>query len=236
MSGDQLGRLFFSSPSPQTQGRLARRGLARLTQLDVLETLTRRVGGASGGSAGTVFALGRAGQYLRQSEQGARRRVRRAHTPGQRYLAHALAVAELYVRLVEAERSGAIELATFAPEPECWRPYLGAYGAKLVLKPDAYVKLAAGDYDYSWFIERDMATEAQTTIAGKARRYYDYYRGGSEQADGRVFPRTAWIVPDAGHAERLADTLGSLPAEAWPLFVVVPATEALPLLTGEART
>jgi hypothetical protein len=181
----------------------------------------------------TVFALGRAGQYLLRTDQPSGRRVRRAHTPGERYLAHALAVAELYVGLVEIERSGAIELATFAPEPECWRPYPGAFGARLMLKPDAYVKLGAGDYEYSWFIERDMATEAQTTIAGKARRYYDYFRTGTEQTSGGVFPRVAWIVPDAHHAERVAATLGSLPAEAWPLFVVAPATDALVLLTGE---
>jgi len=233
MSGRQLARLFWASPSPQTQGRLSRRSLARLSQLGILEPLARRVGGAGGGSGGSIFALGRAGQYLLQSEHRSSARVRRAYTPGARYLAHTLAVAELYVGLIEAEREGSLELLDFAPEPDCWRPYLGAYGAGVVLKPDAYVKLATGDYEYSWFIERDMATEAQTTIAAKARRYYAYYRSGTEQAVGGVVPRTAWLVPDGAHAERIAATLGSLPAETWRLFVVAPTVEALPLLIGE---
>ena len=236
MSGSQLGRLFWSASSVKTQARLTRRGLARLSDLDVLQPLARRVGGARGGSATTVFAPGRAGQYLLRGDQSSGRRVRRAHTPGERYLAHALAVADLYVGLMEIERGGAVQLLSFEAEPDCWRPYPGAFGARLVLKPDAYVKLAAGDYEYSWFIERDMATEAQTTVAIKARRYHDYFRIGSEQADGGVFPRTAWIVPDADHAERVVATLGSLPTEAWRLFVVAPATEALALLSGEVRS
>jgi hypothetical protein len=236
MSGAQLGRLFWPEGSPRTHGRLARRGLSRLVRLDVLQPLARRVGGERSGSASTTFAVGRAGQHLLQAERPSTRRVRRAHTPGARYLAHTLAVAGLYVGLVEAERQRLVELPAFAPEPECWRPYAGAWGARLTLKPDAYLKLAIGEYDYSWFIEQDMATEAQTTIEGKARRYHDYYRTGTEQAERGVFPRVLWIVPDTSRAEIIGETLERLPAEAHRLFAVTTAAEALALLTCGARS
>ena len=235
MSGAQLGRLFWPEGSPRTRGRLARRGLNRLSQLDVLEPLARRVGGERSGSASTTFAVGRAGQHILQAGQQSGRRVRRAHTPGARYLAHTLAVAQLFVDLVDAERRRRLEIAAFSPEPECWRPYTGAWGAGLTLKPDAYLKLAVGDFEYSWFIEQDMATEAQTTIESKARRYHDYYRTGTEQAARGVFPRVLWIVPNTAHAERVRETLERLPADAQRLFAVTTTAEALTLLSSEAR-
>jgi hypothetical protein len=235
MSGAQLGRLLWPEGSPQTRGRLARRGLARLSQLDVLQPLARRVGGARSGSASTTFAVGRAGQYLLQSERPPVRRVRRAHTPGERYLAHTLAVAGLYVGLVDAQRWGLMELTTFDPEPECWRPYSGTFGAPLILKPDAYLSLAIREYEYSWLIEQDMATEAQTTIESKARRYHDYYRTGTEQAARGVFPRVLWIVPDASRAEVVGETLARLPTDAHRLFAVTRAADAIALLTAGAR-
>lgn len=235
MSGAQLGRLLWPEGLPQTRGRLARRGLARLVRLDVLQPLARRVGGARSGSASTTFAVGRAGQYLLQSERPPVRRVRRAHTPGERYLTHTLAVAGLYVELVDAQRWGLVELTTFSPEPECWRPYTGTFGARQVLKPDASLSLAIGEYEYTWLIEQDMATEAQTTIENKARRYHDYYRTGQEQATRGVFPRVLWIVPDTSRAEIVSETLARLPTEAHRLFAVTTAADTIALLTAGTR-
>jgi Replication-relaxation len=236
MSGAQLRRLLWPAGSPQTTGRLARKGLARLVRLDVLQPLARRVGGVRAGSDATTFAVGRAGQHLLQTGQSSRRRVRRAHTPGERYLAHTLAVAGLYVELVEAQHQELAELLAFDPEPECWRPYVAAYGARMILKPDAYLKLGIGDYEHSWLIERDMASESLPTIESKARRYHDYYRTGTEQRARGVFPLVAWIVPDTPRAEMIRETLGRLPAEAQRLFAVTTATESVTLLTAGART
>ena len=102
MSGAQLRELLWAEVSPNARARVARRGLSRLVRLGVLEPLARRVGGERSGSASTTFAVGLAGQYLLKSG----RRVRAAYTPGARYLAHTLAVAQLYVELVAAERAG----------------------------------------------------------------------------------------------------------------------------------
>jgi hypothetical protein len=232
MSGAQLQALLWAEIAPSARGRVARRGLSRLVRLDVLQPLARRVGGERAGSASTTFAVGRAGQYLLNSG----RRVRAAYTPGARYLAHRLAVAQLYIELVTAEREQRAELEIFDPEPECWRPYMAGFGARQVLKPDAFLKLAAGDYEFSWFVEQDMATEALSTVKAKALRYHEYFQTGSEQAARGVFPRVLWVVPGSGRAEAVRDTLTQLPAETHRLFAVASTDQVLALLTSEARS
>lgn len=235
MSGAQLRELLWSTIASSARPRLARRGLARLVHLGVLTALARRVGGERAGSASTTFAVGRAGQHLLQAQGAERKRVRQPHTPGARYLAHALAVGDLYVALTETRRRGAIELTEFAPEPECWRTYLQGFGARQVLKPDCFLKLATADYWLSWFVEIDLATEALTTIRAKADRYYDYYRTGGEQSAHGVFPRVLWIVPDTARAEAIGDALAHLPEDAQRLFAVASVDQAVALITSEDR-
>ena len=230
MSGAQLRRLFWPEGSPQTSARLARHGLSRLCDLGVLAPLARRVGGVRSGSSGRCFALGLAGQRLFPRESY--RQARSPYTPGERYLAHTLALAELYVELVEAERWGLAHLHGFDPEPACWRPYPGPWGARLTLKPDAYCKVGAGEWAYSWLVERDMATESSVTIERKARRHLDYHRSGTELRARGVAPRVIWIVPDERRAELISGVLERLGGDARKLFVVAPAADALTALTG----
>lgn len=232
-SGQQLQRLFWPEGSPETRTRLARHGLARLTRLGVLAPLARTVGGVRSGSSGRCFALGLSGQRLLAGTP--RRQPRYPHTPGERYLSHTLAIAELYVELVEAERHGPLEILAFDPEPVCWRTYLGPWAARLTLKPDAYLKLGVGEYAYSWLIERDMATESLATIERKAHRHLDYYRTGSEQRARGVTPRVIWIVPDTPRAEAIAEVIGHLPAEARRLFAITTTAETIRFLATEAR-
>jgi hypothetical protein len=235
MSGAHLRELFWPEGTPATRARLARRGLARLAELAVLERLQRRVGGVRAGSSGLVFAPGRVGQrLLQQAGSDAPQRVRRAYAPGERYLAHALALSQLYVDLIRAIRWGLAELLAFDPEPACWRHYSGPYGARFTLKPDAYLRLGVGDYELSWFIEIDMASEAPVTIAGKAKRYIDYWRTGSEQAARGVFPRVAWIAPNQNRATVIAEALTGLPQ--LELFATTTANDAISLLTAEGRS
>jgi hypothetical protein len=235
MSGAQLGRLFWIEGKPATRARLARRSLARLSELEVLERLPRRVGGVRAGSGGLVFAVGRAGQRLLQSERGSKRRVRRAYAPGSRYLAHALSVGELYVALIEAQRWGLMEVLAFDPEPGCWRPYPGPYGARLTAKPDAYARLGVGEFELSWFIEMDLATEARVTLQTKAHVYIDLYRAGVVQAKDGVFPRVAWIAPDTARADVIREALAGLKSHR-ELFAVTTTSEAAGLLAAEASS
>ena len=234
MSGEQLQRLFWPVGAPQTRARLARHGLSRLSELGVLAPLARRVGGVRAGSRGLSFAVGLAGQRLLGAEES-NRRVRHPHTPGERYLAHTLAVGQLYVELVEAQRRSVVEVLDFDPEPGCWRPYAGPYGARLVLKPDAFLKLGVGDYEFSWLVEMDLATEALTTIERKARRHLDYHRTGDAQRTQGVSPRVVWIVPDQQRARAVELALDRLPADSRRLFAVAVGADAISLLTGGVR-
>jgi hypothetical protein len=144
-----------------------------------------------------------------------------------------LAVAQLYVDLTEVQRWGLVDVLAFECEPVCWRGYSGTYGVPLVIKPDAYLRLGVGDYEHSWFVEQDMASEAPVTIKNKARRYIDYYRAGTEQTTRGVFPRVVWIVPDEARATLITEVLATLSARP-ALFAVSVVGETVSLLTTEA--
>ncbi|MGA7705762.1 MAG: replication-relaxation family protein [Solirubrobacteraceae bacterium] len=234
LSGEQLQRLYWPEGSPETRARLARHGLARLSHLGVITPLARRVGGVRSGSKGLTFAVGLSGQRLLASEASTRR-ARHPYTPGERYLAHTLAVAQIYVELVEAERRDACDLLAFHAEPACWRAYLGPFAARLMLKPDAYIKLGVGEYEFSWLLEMDMATEALTTIERKARRHLDYHRSGDARRNHGVSPRVVWIVPDQKRLDAIQIALGRLPAEAGRLFAVATSADAVTFLTEGPR-
>jgi Replication-relaxation len=234
ISGAQLQRLFWPEGPPPTRERLARHGLTRLARLGVLAPLGRTVGGVRAGSRGRCFALGLAGQRL--LADASHRRPRQPHTPGERHLAHTVAVAELYVNLIEAQRWGLVEILDFDPEPACWRHYSGPWGARRTLKPDAYLRLGAGEYIYSWLVECDMATESLTTIAAKARRHLEYYQSGAEQRSHRVAARVAWIVPGYRRADDLRELFAKLPTDAKGLFSATTTADVMAVLTGDTKS
>jgi hypothetical protein len=161
--------------------------------------------------------------------------VRRLSAPGDRYINHTLAVSDLYVGLMSAERAGHADLLAFAFEPGCWARFPGAWGVTLTLKPDAYVKLGIGDYEYAWLIEIDMATESLPTIARKSQRHLDYHRSGTAHRTKGVAPRVLWVTPDLKRQSDIEAVLRRLPDEAHKLFAVTTAADALALLTTEAR-
>jgi hypothetical protein len=194
----------------------------------VLAVLPRRVGGVRSGSAGRLFALAPAGQRLNRST--APKRARRPYTPGERHLAHQLAVGDLYVNLQEAASQRSVEIPAFDVEPTCWRTYLGPWGSRLILKPDAFVKVATRDYLYSWFIEVDMATESLATIHHKLQRHLDYHQSGSELQAHGVAPRVAWIVPDQTRATAIEGVIAALSPDSRKLFAVATSSAASELL------
>lgn len=222
-TGAQLRRLHFAErPSAARQ---ARRSLQRLSDQRLLCRLQRRIGGVRAGSDGYVYALDVAG--LRLSGQA---RARRPRTPGIAFLAHALAVSELYVGLVERGRSGRSELLEFVAEPACWRRYAGPSGASLLLKPDAYLRLGVGAFEDRWFVEVDRGSEGPSTLAHKARAYTSYWQSGREQP---VFPKVLFVVPDEARKAVMVDVLAALPSETWPLFGVGLSETSVALLAGE---
>lgn len=213
-SGQQLWRRFFSTSA---DGRSARRALSRLVDWRVLERLPRRVGGVRAGSHSYIYAVGAVGVRVLAAEDEGRRRL---SAPGARYVAHTLAVTEVVVALHEASDLGLCDVLEVQAEPACWRPFVGAGGARLTLKPDLYVRLGVGAYEDSAFIEVDMATESSTTVRSKAETYLAHFRGGEEQRARGVYPRVIWAVPDERRAQVILKALTRLPEPAKRLFAV----------------
>lgn len=233
----QLQRLFFADGPRDSNARRARLSLRRLAELRVLLRLERRVGGVRAGSAGQVYSVDLAGQYL-LAVNGLTTR-RRPLEPSHSFVRHSLAVTELFVLLTEAERSGLLKILEFEPEPPCWRPFVGPSGARGTLKPDAFVVVGSDHEDDPelWFVEVDRATESSTALKNKFRTYRQYWTTGIEQAKWEnVFPRVLWLAPDARRIRTLIDVATSEPAEVWKLHTIRPYSEALLVLTPEGET
>jgi hypothetical protein len=233
-TGAQLRRRFFAGNvhPPQTAARRARRALALLVEDRILERLPRRVGGLRAGSESFVYAVGRSGERLLATRSVARRLT----TPGDRYVAHTLDVTELAVRLHEHHDRGELDLIAIEAEPACWRPFVGPGAARLVLKPDLFVRIGVGALEDRWFIEVDRGTEAAGTLTEKAKRYLMHLRSGAEQRDHGVYPRVLWTVPDDGRGDRVGSVMTRVGRDVPGLFTVCRFDEAVARLAAEART
>jgi len=226
----QLERLHFTAESPKANATQARRALASLTELRVVVRLGRRVGGVRAGSQAFVYALDVAGQRL-ASACGIR--IRRPWTPGLAFIAHGLAVSELYLQLVEASRSGTLDVLDFDTEPACWRTFTGLGGARTVLKPDAFVRLGLSDFEDAYFVEVDRATHSGPSVARKLTSYRRYWQTAREQNRwGGVFPKVLVLVPSEARKAALIEVVGEQPVESWPLFQVARYDDALGIFSG----
>jgi hypothetical protein len=238
VSGSQLTRLCFSDgPNQRANTRTARRALARLTKLQVLERLTRRVGGRQAGSTSYVYRLGVGGQRLAVARGWQpERRARRSLVPGTLFLRHTLAISELHARLRESDRAGRLELLELAAEPSCWRSFDGLGGQRSTLKPDSYVRLGLGAYEDSYFVEIDRGTEGSRALERQLQLYIAYHASGQEQAERQVFPRVLWLVSSEPRRAVLLDSLTRLPPESWRLFRVARFDQAIDRLIANSDT
>jgi hypothetical protein len=218
-TGRQIQRLYFAGLTR----RRAQQALASLVARGALARLPRTVGGIRAGSAGHVYTLDTAG--LRLVTRATDRRPRTWNV-GLPFLAHSLAVTELYVRLVEADRAGLLELREFAAEPAAWRSFSGPYG-RAALKPDAHLVTRLGEFEDQWFVEVDRGSESASTLGRKCEQYRRYWQTGTEQARTGIFPRVLFVVPDAKRYGVLVDVFGRQPEAVWPLFVVALFDEAV---------
>jgi len=218
LTGRQVERLHFAELEGVHRDRTRRRVLERLVSLQLLTALERRIGGVRAGSAGLVFALGPAGQRLLalEANHGEVGRARRPGTPTERFMIHNLAVAELYVGLVEAGRAGALTLVSFEAEPACWwRDSEGEW-----IKPDALAIVSAGDVEDSWAIEVDQATESLPTLRRKLAAYLNLVANGERGPRGGPLPRVLITVPDGRRLRNVGELVRSLPGPAERLCAV----------------
>jgi hypothetical protein len=218
----QLRSLHFTDLTAASAARQAPRTLARLARSGVLVPLPRQVGGVRSGSAATIWALDVAGQRLAsQAGPAGGSRLRRPWTPSLPFVAHRLAVSQLYVDLTEAAHAGRCELLTFEAEPLSWRRFTAPHGGTAYIKPDAAVRLGTDDFERGYFIEIDRATEARTTIERKCRSFRQYWEVGREQARLGFFPRVVISVPNDARKASLVEVAAAQPGESLPLFRIV---------------
>jgi hypothetical protein len=234
----QLVRRFWMSDTGNhdRQARVGRRALKRLADWRLLDPLPGRArGGMRGGSDTLIYSIGVAGVRLLARRGFTQKRL---GAPGDRQIAHTLTICEVAVRLHEADHAGAVECIEIQAEPECWRPFLGLMGARRVLKPDLYLRVAApgSAYEYRWLCEVDMATEHKGTLLAKCQRYLAHFRSGAEQREHGVYPKVLWVVPDTRRAAEIEQVLGRLPIEGRRLFTVREFDDAAEFLTTEARS
>ncbi|MDP9340536.1 MAG: replication-relaxation family protein [Actinomycetota bacterium] len=228
-SSAQLQRLHFANE----EARNRRRVVASLVEKGFLERLPRSIGGVRSGSAGYLYTLGAAGLRLLEIEAGgAGVRARRPWVPGWAFIAHALQVTEIYVELVEARRTGRIELFHFQGEPGCWRTFFKAGGVRTTLKPDARVCVVRGEYEHHYFVEVDRGTEWATAIRRKLDTYRAYWASGREQSALGLFPWVLFVVPGSARAETIRDLIGRQPKESHRLFRVALVDETVETMTG----
>ncbi len=234
VSAQQLERLFWIGGDPKSRGRMRRRCLARLVALGVLARLERQIGGIRAGSSGYVYSLDRLGLRLYRPEQAGR--LRSPEEPGLLFIRHALAVAELYVAIHEAERAGKLELLSWESEPACHRSFAAPLGARLILKPDASARIGISAYADSYFFELDTGSHRRGAVVRKLDAYLAYFKSGREQADHGIFPKVLWVATTAEGAERLRGWIDRLPLAHQRLFAVTTSRGFVDFLTAEEAT
>lgn len=211
------------------------RVLTRLESRRLIARLSRRIGGVRAGSSGITWQLGNAGERLLRARHADPAR-RRYSEPSPSFIAHTLACAHLAIRLQELARAGVIELLKLEAEPEAWRTFLSAHGARQWLKPDLFAVTASGDFEHHWFIEADCATEHAPVIVRKALQYQQYASSGIHQQEHGLFPAVVWVVPDAKRQDTIRAALAAEPRLREPvaagMFQVVTSEEFPALVTS----
>lgn len=231
---EQLHRLLDLS-GPLTL-RSAQALLRKLQAARVVSRLDRSVGGVRAGSTGHVYALDAAGQRLASGcGPAGGRRIRRPWTPvSSQFTQHHLAASELYVRLREAEQVRSLVVLDFDAEPLCWRYFTGPGGGRVILKPDAWVRLGIGEYQDSYFIEVDQDTQSLPAIARKLAVYRRFYVTGREQERFGAFPEVLFLVPHEDRRAALADLIARQPEDVQRFAATALASDAPDLFMKEA--
>ena len=221
----QIQRLYFTEAVNETAGRKAtNKNMNKLKNLELVNTLARRIGGVRAGSGAHIWYLTDAGERLLRLDSNTARPRKRFFEPSQHFLKHTLAVAECHIQLTEICSKRGLELVTVEMEPDCWRQY--NHKSKFAtLRPDLFAVTNCDAYEDRWFFELDLSTEAPVTVVEKCRRYHDYYRGGLEQKQHGVFPLVVWIVPDDARKESITQHIRAEFAKQPKIFIVITPEE-----------
>lgn len=227
-SGLQIQALHHGVGDDAKQRRI--RQLARLSRLQLVCRMDRRIGGLGGGSVSSVYTLDVAGLRL-IDDSGQARRPWQPSTP---FVRHALACTQVYVDLVLAERRGHLDLINFDAEPRCWRDYRNRRGERLTLKPDADVTLGVGEFEWHWWVEVDLGTESRPRLAAKGAQYVEYLHTGDAQRERGVSPLVGFLVLDDRRRDVVLEALQRPSRGQASTFVVGTLSQTIDMLRGLA--
>lgn len=230
---------FHDHHSELAAARATGRTMQRLRSVGVVSALERRVGGVRRGSASFVWQLAATGErYLRAIRGQAHRR--RFLEPGLTFVSHTLAVNDVAVRLVVANRTQpTFTIEELVTEPANWHSYLGTGGETRWLKPDLHLiaghQDADGEYEAHSFLEVDLGTEHVPRIQAKCQMYATYWSTGIYQAEHGLFPEVIWINDDLRRRATLRAAIAATRGLPTDLFRVTSTTEYLAGITGESN-
>ena len=231
LTGAHLDQLLANPDvAPQTTARIRRRIMTRLHDLGLVMTLERRIGGVRAGSAGHIYTLTPAGHRVLTilHNQPCPPHVKKPAIPSTLFLAHTLAISDIYVALVETARRREFTVSSFTTEPACWQPT----GHGPYLKPDAYCVLATTTHQDCWWLEIDQATERLPRIRAKCRMYLDFLTHSGVGPD-HVPPRVLFTTPDTRRANTIKQAITALSTQEVDLIDVTTHTNAPTFLITE---
>lgn len=225
---------FHDHSTHASAARTARRVLTRLARESLVERMARRVGGMRAGSDAHVWRITSVGQRLRALRIGTGSSVR-VRTPSARFVEHYLAVADVRLQIVDAERRGLLSISRVQIEPICWQSYTGRGGNRETLKPDLAAVTTpseAREYEDHWYIEVDRATESIPTVLKQCHAYEDCRRSGLVQDERGVFPLIVWVVPTERRATNVRNGIRRAHGMDIEHYRVCTPDQLLPLLLG----
>ena len=232
----QVRRLHFAgSATPNAGLRATTRAMSKLQGYGVVISLERRIGGARAGSNSYVWTLTEAGATLLHLGDENYTHRKRTHEPSLYFVRHTLEVAEVYIQLNEICKRHKLELIKAELEPMCWRSHTGIDGKPATLKPDGFTIIGNGNFEDSFFMEVDLATESPVVVLEKCRRYAHYCRTGIEQKRYEVFPLVVWLVYNINRKNKLQQYISEcreIPEATKSIFTVILPEDFETLICG----
>jgi hypothetical protein len=171
--------------------------LDRLKAAGLVASTQRLVGGPGGGSGRLAYFLTREGQKLADALTGGP--PRRPPQNGSFLMRHGQMSAEVALAFRRAARTHPGHELT---EWECDWAAAMKLGSGLVV-PDARIVYHTRRWEFSAFLEVDLATEGTRFFARKIERYLDLYLGGSWRKQLPRWPLVLTIAPTMARADAL---------------------------------
>lgn len=113
---------------------------------------------------------------------------------------HCLAVADIYLTLMELERTGRFTIDSYRTEP---RHELGGVD----LRPDLHANLTTSTRGLHIDFEADLGTESLKQVKGKLDAVHEAYKA----IEAESFPLTVWVCLDGARALRVKKLIAELP-------------------------